>query len=386
LPSIAATPALSWKGPVAEKGRCLTIFRSDNVFKVALALKAFLNPGSRPTHGAALAVNRHKLVIRHKKKAEKLRNARQRLKEERKKNKKHAEHLRVAQRYIQGKKKRSARKDQEIFQLKNELRAAKEKLESASDNRAAAQMAVGSTTGALPDFVIIGAMRCGTSALYAILSQHQHVERAATKELHYFDRFFEQGIDWYSRCFPAPKWIDGRRSITGEATPKYLPDPSVPERMAQVIPQARLIVLLRNPIDRAYSHYRHELSHIGETRGFEEAIIEAEKTQPHDPFGYLSRGIYVDQLVSWSKFFNEEQMLVLKSEHFFERPQETLKLVLGFLDLPDWESPFSRPPQNRGYYRRKNYKMDPDIRLRLQEYFRPHNQRLYEYLGVDFGW
>jgi hypothetical protein len=96
----------------------------------------------------------------------------------------------------------------------------------------------------------------------------------------------------------------------------------------------------------------------------------------------------VDQLVFWSKFYNEEHMLVLKSEDVFERPQETLKLVLGFLDLPDWETPFSQPPQNRGYYRRKNYrsKMDPDIRLRLQEYFKPHNQRLYEYLGVDFGW
>ena len=301
------------------------------MFRVALALKALLNPRSRPTRGAALAVSRHK------KQAEKLKNARQRLKEERKKNKKHAEHLRVLQRHITRQQKRYARKDQEIFQLKNELRAAKEKLESASDNRAGAQLAAGSTTGALPDFVIIGAMKCGTSALYANLSQHQHVERAAKKELNYFDAHFDKGVEWYRSQFPSPRWKDGRRSITGEATPNYLPHPSVPERMAQQLPQARLIVLLRNPIDRAYSHYHHRLRKIRETRSFEEAIIEEEKTQPHNPFGYLSRGIYVDQLVSWSKFFNEEQMLVLKSEDFFERPQETLKLVLdwnylGFVD------------------------------------------------------
>src|SRR5215208_2882387 len=362
------------------------------MFRAALALKALLNPRSRPIRGAALAVNRHN------KQAAKLKNARQRLKEERKKNKKHAEHLRVLQRHIKRQQKRYTRKDQEIFQLKNELRAAKEKLESASDNRAGAQLAAGSTTGALPDFVIIGAMKCGTSALYANLSQHQHVERAAKKELNYFDLHFEKGLQWYRSQFPSPRWKDGRRSITGEATPNYLPNPSVPERMAQQIPQARLIVLVRNPIDRAHSHYQHSLRNVGESRSFEEAIvatIEAEKTQPHNSFGYLSRGIYVDQLVSWAKFFNEEQMLVLKSEDIFERPQETLKLVLGFLDLPDLEcpleypleSPFSRPPQNRGYSKKKNYrqKMDPDIRLRLHEYFRPHNQRLYEYLGVDFG-
>src|SRR5215208_7169443 len=158
------------------------------MFRVALAMKALLNPRSRPIRGAALAVNRHK------QQAEKLKNARQRLKEERKKNKKHAEHLRVLQRHITRHQKSYAGKNEEIFQLKNELRAAKEELESASDNRAAPQLAAGSTTGALPDFVIIGAMRCGTSALYAKLSQHQHVERAAKKELNYFDLHFEKGL------------------------------------------------------------------------------------------------------------------------------------------------------------------------------------------------
>jgi hypothetical protein len=122
---------------------------------------------------------------------------------------------------------------------------------------------------------------------------------------------------------------------------------------------------------------------VKETRSFEEAIIDAEKTQPPAYFRYLSTGIYVDQLISWSKYFNEEQMLVLKSEDFLERMQEIMKLVLGFLDLPDWEFSVAPSRQHIGYYEQQ---MDMAIRVRLQGYFEPHNQRLYEYLGVDFGW
>jgi hypothetical protein len=292
--------------------------------------------------------------------------------------------LRLAQRCIKAQRKKSAEQHQDIFRLKNELRAAKEQLESTSTfgYRMAPQAAVGSKTGVLPDFVIIGAMKSGTTALYSLLSeQHPHVERAVQKELRYFNWHFDKGVEWYRSQFPSPRWKDGRRSITGEATP-YLHHPSVPERMAQEIPQARLIALLRNPVDRAYSHYHHMVRQARETRSFEKAITEAEGTS-QEGLPYLSRGIYVDQLMRWSKFFSDEQMLVLKSEDFLKRPQETMKLVLGFLDLPDWEFSVERSRQHRGYYEQQ---MDPAIRVRLQDYFEPHNQRLYEYLGVDLGW
>ena len=251
--------------------------------------------------------------------------------------------------------------------------------------------------GALPHFVIIGAKKCGTTFLYDLLIEHPHVESAAQKELHYFDRYFDQGIDWYRRCFPAPKWIDGRTTITGEATP-YLPTSSAAERMAKILPQARLIVLLRNPVDRAYSHYHHQIRKGRETLGFEEAI-EAEQarlrgetdkmledehsTNPSQKrFLYLSRGVYVDQLLRWSEFYDKEQMLVLKSEDFFQRTPEALKLVLNFLHLPDWK-PRTLEIRNKGHYEQE---MNPATRRRLEEYFEPHNRRLYEYLGVDFGW
>jgi hypothetical protein len=99
--------------------------------------------------------------------------------------------------------------------------------------------------------------------------------------------------------------------------------------------------------------------------------------------------------VRWSKFFDKEQMLVLKSEDFFKRPEEILKAVYAFLDLPDWEPEAPEPRDERKKEKRARTKrnkgryeqeMDPATRRRLEEYFEPHNRRLYEYLGVDFGW
>ena len=145
-----------------------------------------------------------------------------------------------------------------------------------------------------------------------------------------------------------------------------------------MVPQARLIALLRNPIDRAYSHYQMQVKRGTEPRAFEEAIEQQRSS-------YLSRGLYVDQLLRWFEFFGKEQMLILKSEDFFERPVETLKVVLDFLELPDWRPEASELHQSRhtGGYQKK---MEPSTRRRLEAYFEPYNQRLYEHLGVDFRW
>jgi hypothetical protein len=284
-------------------------------------------------------------------------------------------------------KKRKKTVQQEIFQLQRELRAAEVRRTEGEPE-----------TGALPDFAIIGGKKCGTTSLYHLLTQHPHVEHAAAKELHFFNTLFDQGTAWYRRCFPPPRWKEGRRTITGEATPEYLSCPPAPRRMAKVIPQARLIALLRNPVDRAYSDYQQVVRKGRETRTFKEAIGMEEARPPvrgaatskrkdragldGASRGYLSKGIYVDQLLRWSRFFGDEQMLVLKSEDFFERPAHTLGVVLDFLELPQWEPP-AWEVRNKGDYEQK---MDPEVRRWLEEYFEAHNRRLYEYLGVDFGW
>jgi hypothetical protein len=287
-------------------------------------------------------------------------------------------------------KRRKKKLQLEIFRLESELRAAK-------DGTAEGEPG----TGALPDFLIIGAMKSGTTFLYNLLTRHPLVEPAVFKETHYFDKLIEEeGAEWYRRCFPEPGRRDGRRTITGEATPSYLSHPLAPERAAQVVPQARLIALLRNPVDRAYSDYQQVARKGREPLTFEEAI-GAKKTQRGKggetsergaPINlddarrkYLSKSIYVDQLLRWSEFFADEQMLVLKSEDFFERGPDTLKRVLDFLDLPDWEpAAWEEIPRKRN--KREYEGMHPATRRRLKRFFEPHNRRLYEYLGVDFGW
>jgi hypothetical protein len=273
------------------------------------------------------------------------------------------------------------RQRMENVRLKNELEATRELLEKARDDPSAAQALGEAQVGALPDFVIIGAQKCGTTALYALLTKHPNVEPAAVRELHYFDRpdRFEKGTDWYRQCFPPPQWKNGRKSITGEKTPYYLFHPPVPRRMAEVIPRVSLIVLLRNPVDRALSQYHHDIRRMQVSKRtapttFEEAIEQRDSS-------YLSRGIYVDQLLRWFEYFNKEQMLILKSEDFFKRTAETSRLVQEFLDLPYRQ--LDLPPRKTN----DRYEpMDPATRRRLEAYFEPHNQRLYEYLGVDFGW
>jgi hypothetical protein len=278
---------------------------------------------------------------------------------------------------------RKKRVQQEIFELESELRAVKER-------RGDDQVSV---TGALPDFVVIGAMKGGTSFLYHLLGQHPLVQPAASKELHFFDALFEQeSVEWYRQCFPAPRWEDGRRTITGEASP-YMANRPAPERMAGVVPGARLIALLRNPVERTYSDYQMVTRKDREHKTFEEAVglqqtADAEGEEGanlNDDSEYLSRSVYVDQLTRWAEFFPREQMLVLKSEDFFDDPKGTLMTALEFLDLPEWEPDASKLEKKRNAGRYED-DMNPQTRRRLEEYFEPHNRRLYEFLGKDFGW
>lgn len=254
--------------------------------------------------------------------------------------------------------------------------------------------------GSLPDFLIIGTQKGGTTFLYHLLRQHPYVEPAARKEIHFFDsRRFKRGIDWYRSHFPGQHWEKGRKVITGEASPYYLYHPLAPQRAAKSVPQAKLVTMLRNPVDRAFSDYQHRVRQEAEVLSFERAIeAEEERLQGerekilanasyrgrnHRRHSYLARGVYVDQLREWHGFFDRDRMLVLKSEDFFKRTADSVKLVIDFLGLPEWE--IVLPPtqyRNEGGYEQ----MNPATRQQLKEYFEPHNQRLYEYLGIDFGW
>jgi hypothetical protein len=241
--------------------------------------------------------------------------------------------------------------------------------------------------GPLPDFVVIGTQKGGTSFFYRLVTEHPLVKEAAAKELHFFDNKFAEGVGWYRRCFSEGEQVDGHRTITGEASPSYLFDPQVPERMAQIVPEARLIALLRNPVDRAYSHYQMEVRRGKEERSFEEATqeemtsAEGEGNTVDVPHAYLRRGLYAEQLERFSFFADRARLLVLKSENLFTRRLEVLERVWRFLRLPPFESTLAAPGGRATYE-----PMDPATRRGLEGFFAPHNERLYDLLSTDFSW
>jgi hypothetical protein len=254
----------------------------------------------------------------------------------------------------------------------------------------------------LPDFIIIGAQRCGTTSLYEYLCEHPCIQPASKKEVHYFDLNYEKGHLWYQMQFPVRSgWLPGRFGrqchATGEASPYYIYHPRVPRRVAELLPRVKLIALLRNPVERAYSHYHHLTQANLEHLPFEEAIAyerqrlwgesgrsgnEAlEFGKNHQHYSYLSRGLYAVQLENWLQFFPRENIFILKSESFFADPQTQVSRVLQFLSLPDW-----RIRESIKYNRLEYPKMAPATREYLSGYFRSHNERLSALLDMDFDW
>ncbi|MGH3085954.1 MAG: sulfotransferase domain-containing protein, partial [Rubrobacteraceae bacterium] len=238
----------------------------------------------------------------------------------------------------------------------------------------------------LPDFIIIGTQRGGTTSLYRYLTEHPDVGAAFRKEVHFFDRYYEKGMDWYLAHFP----VRGEFPVVGEASPYYLLHPEAPERARKAVPHARFIVLLRNPVDRAYSQYHMKVKRGVEPLPFEDAIDKERERlgSTDDPvslawrhYSYVERSLYVDQLRRWMNVFPREQFLILKSEDLYEDPQRILHQTQEYLGLRPWSLP--------GYeaYNLKEYAdIDPATRRRLVDYFAPHNQQLYALLGRDLGW
>jgi hypothetical protein len=269
----------------------------------------------------------------------------------------------------------------------------------------------------LPSFLVIGAQRAGTTSLFEYLLRHPDVagpwgvdeEVTWVKEVHFFDEKFWRGIDWYRSFFPlALSRQRARRRggdvVAGEATPYYMFHPAVPERAAKVVPDARLIALVRDPIERAYSHYQLMRRTGREDLSFEDAIeaeperlagVEEElmaerpgKTQRghrkhhhHRHRAYVGRSLYADQLERWLRHFPRERLLVLRAEDLLARPAETYAETLEFLGL--------RPFQLDDFVirNRKPYApIDPQLRARLEERFAQPNERLARLLDRDFGW
>ncbi len=256
----------------------------------------------------------------------------------------------------------------------------------------------------LPDYLIIGVVKGGTTTLSAWLNEHPLVAPAALKEVHFFDYQFRLGEDWYRAHFPKEReravfaTEHGRPFLTGEASPSYISHMWAPTRIAQALPDVKLIVALRNPVDRAYSHFQMSRREDDEPLdSFEQAIaVEDERLQPElarvaaDPslcsarlgaWSYLMRSRYAEQLDHWFELFPREQFYFVKTEDLASKPAEALAGVHRFLGLPHHER-----DEHSSFHVGHYAPMSADTRAKLVEYFRPHNEQLYELVGIDFGW
>ena len=196
---------------------------------------------------------------------------------------------------------------------------------------------MGAASLRLPDFIIAGAQKCGTTSLHRYLSAHPalYLPRRP-QELHFFDfdENFIRGIDWFAEHF-APA---GPAQTVGQTSPLYLYDERVPSRLANALPHARLIFLLRDPVARAYSHYWHQVKKGTERLPFMEALAMEEKRlqggyDARRQYSYVDRGRYAQQLARFARLFPRSQMLVLGTEALGARPLETLARCFDFLGV-----------------------------------------------------
>jgi len=253
---------------------------------------------------------------------------------------------------------------------------------------------------ALPDFLIIGAAKSGTSSLYEYLNHHPSILPCVVKEPNYFTVYYDRGLDWYKSCFPfkiQKIFTQGQKFIIGEATARYYWYPFAAEHAHRVVPKAKIILLLRNPIDRSYSHYKMRFNNRKVKQSFEEEIRDEPKNlegewgkmlndESYFSFkfnsnGYLSKGLYINYVKKWFEFFPKNQILVIKAEDFFSDPEKITNQTLEFLGM--------RPFKLKKYeIMRKGLEsqLKPETRQKLVEYFKPYNQHLYKFLERDFGW
>jgi hypothetical protein len=255
----------------------------------------------------------------------------------------------------------------------------------------------------LPDFLLLGGQRCGSTSLYTMLCGHPQVRAAAAKEPHFFDNHHLRGEAFYRRVFPlsadmrARGRLAGRPMVTGEATTHYLSHPAVPGRVAAMLPQLRLIAILRDPVERAYSHYQLAVRNGREPLTFEQAL-EAEDARLAGEYDrlmsdpsylgeaynlqcYRTRGLYLDQLERWWAAFPPQRLLVLRSEDMFADPAAVYSQAIDFLGLePDPRDRFEA--RNRVSYS----SMPEPARDALRRFYAEPNRRLEQRLGRELHW
>jgi hypothetical protein len=250
--------------------------------------------------------------------------------------------------------------------------------------------------GMVPGYLVVGTKRGGSTSIAQWISQHPEVAPCrSNKGTHYFDVNHGRGWSWYLSCFPP---ATGQHRLTGEASPYYMFHPLAPERIARELPDVKLVVSLREPVARAWSHHQYETQQGYEDRPFAEAL-ELEESRlageeerlrrdpsyesfAHRHHAYLRRGHYAEQLERLYELFDPAQVLVLRSESMFTDPHGELARVWEFLGL----TPVRLEGLDRLKATHRPLAIDADLARRLQDHYRPWNERLAKLPGVDVTW
>jgi hypothetical protein len=246
----------------------------------------------------------------------------------------------------------------------------------------------------LPNFIIIGETKCGTSSLYEDLVKHPDIlvskgngdkpdydggqVALGQKEIRFFDRYWANGFDWYKSCFPEVK----SEQITGEASPTYLHRTLSMNRIAKYLPKIKLIIMLRNPIDRVYSHFYHIAGIVPKWRDRYPTFETFLDTAHENDYYILQKGLYIEPIRRCRVLFNWAQVHIIRSEDMFEKPDETYNKVLCFLKVSSYT------PDTFSHLRGSGFKtpMTKMARKRLADFYTPYNQQLCIYLNRDMGW
>lgn len=253
-----------------------------------------------------------------------------------------------------------------------------------------------------PAFLVVGAQRCGTTTLYRLLSEHPAVVRPLwQKGIGYFDLEYGKSAAWYRGHFPL-KPIARRRTqpyepVTFESSGYYMYHPLAPERIGRDLPGVRLIAMLRDPVERAYSAWKHESGRGFEDEPFERALdLEDERLSGeedrmradpayqsfhHRHHSYVHRGLYAQQVTALQSAVGVDRVRVVDANRFFADPYDSFAELLEWLGLPPW-----RPPHVGQLNARPSAPLDPRMQQRLSDRFERADLELARLLGRDPSW
>ena len=258
-----------------------------------------------------------------------------------------------------------------------------------------------------PSFLICGGQRCGTTSLYRALAAHPVVLKAVLhKGVHYFDTSYRRGMAWYRGHFPLQRHADkigDRYGVPGrafESSPYYMYHPQAAPRIARDLPYAKIVILVRDPVERAYSQHAHEVARgfeseldFGSALALEPARLHRQEERlaqdpeyysfAHQHHAYRARGEYARYLGVLAQHVGRARIHVVESERFFAEPAQTYDDVLRFLDLP---TNLGQPPFERHNARPRNADMDPAVRRNLTAHYAAHDEALTPWLDRVPTW